>query len=189
MLPAKINVDHEVIHNTSAGNNIREAWERMTMAMSPDSHYMWLYVSVVSYGTNATIQLEHELAKLALENGDNITFKDFQINDNHRCYTFNIDYETGSNKAMLKVKETVDTVQRLLTKHNCIEVEELIALRDRLEAELNLINNREGEIDKAKQRLQKEEGLLLKSGAALSKSRKKNAKEFSRKIEEIIQSM
>ena len=85
-----------------------------------------------------------------------------------------------------EVKDTVDTVQRLLTKHQLNEVHELVGLRDRLASEINLFNNREGEIAKARLKLQEEESRLLKSGNALSKSRKKHAKEFSSNIEKII---
>ena len=83
------------------------------MAMLPDSHYMWMYVSVASFG-KAKVTLEDEIGKISLENGDTIDVKDFQIDNDHRCYTFVMDYKTGRKKSMLKIKETIDR-QMLIT--------------------------------------------------------------------------
>jgi DNA repair protein RecN (Recombination protein N) len=102
------------------------------------------------------------------------------------------DLYTRSEQIMLDplrlqdVKETVDNFQRLLTKHNCKEVSELISLRDKLQSELNLINNREGEIAKAKKNLDETHTLLLKAGKVLTKSRVSKSKSFATSIEEVI---
>ena len=87
---------------------------------------------------------------------------------------------------MQQVKQQVDAYHRLLLKHRSNGLDELINLRDQLSLELNLIDNREGEIEKAKTALQSAKSNLLAIGKELSKSRSASAKIFAQEIEKII---
>jgi DNA repair protein RecN (Recombination protein N) len=85
-----------------------------------------------------------------------------------------------------QVKGQVDTYQRLIHKHKCLDAQELITLREQYRSELNLVDNRDSEIIKAKAALKQSEEELNSIGLKLSESRKKHAVNFAKEIEEII---
>jgi DNA repair protein RecN (Recombination protein N) len=84
------------------------------------------------------------------------------------------------------VKGKVDLYNRLLQKHSANSTSELIDIREHLHHELNLIDNREGEIVEANKKLNKAEKQMLAAGDALSKSRKAIAPDLAIAIESII---
>ena len=85
-----------------------------------------------------------------------------------------------------ELKDRLDLLFRLQKKHNVLTVDELIKLRDDLDASLSQVANLDGDIQKARKSLEKTEKAMLKHAAKLTESRKLFALNFADEIEKII---
>lgn len=94
-----------------------------------------------------------------------------------------IEYDPGRAQ---QIKDQLDLLNRLEKKHNTLSVSELIALRDKLDEELQSTLNLDAEIEKAKKALDKAEKAMITAGKKLTESRRLSALNFSDEIEKII---
>lgn len=85
-----------------------------------------------------------------------------------------------------QIKDQLDLLNKLETKHSVRSVQELIALRNQLDTELQTTLNLDGEIEKAKETYAVAETKLLAAGEKLRESRRLSALNFADEIEKII---
>jgi DNA repair protein RecN (Recombination protein N) len=87
------------------------------------------------------------------------------------------------------LKSRLDELYRLQTKHRVDQVDQLISLRDQLRDELQEVDNMDEAISKAGADLEKAKKEMLKWGKILTEARKHHAIEFSKAIEQVIQTI
>ena len=84
------------------------------------------------------------------------------------------------------VKDRLDMIFRLESKHKVSSIAELIDIREKLGRQLESFQNLDNKIAKAKSTLETAESAMLKAGKALSESRKSHSGEMAKAIESII---
>ena len=84
------------------------------------------------------------------------------------------------------VKDRLDLIFRLESKHKVSSVAELIEIQEKLGRQLESFQNMDDKISKAKTRLEDAEQAMLKAGKDLSESRKNHSGEMAKAIESII---
>ena len=84
------------------------------------------------------------------------------------------------------VKDRLDLIFRLESKHKVSSVVELIEIQEKLGRQLESFQNLDDKISKAKTRLEDAEKAMLKAGKELSESRKNHSGEMAKAIESII---
>ncbi len=84
------------------------------------------------------------------------------------------------------VKDRLDLIFRLESKHKVASVAELIEIREKLGRQLESVQNLDDKIAQAKAMLDEAEKAMLEVGAKLSASRKKYSGEMAKAIEAII---
>ncbi len=87
------------------------------------------------------------------------------------------------------LKERLDLIYRLQQKHSVKTGEELIELRDELDAGLSKVANLDEEIKKASAELEKSKKSMETAGGKLSESRKLYAQNFADEIEKILKNI
>ncbi|MEQ8682287.1 MAG: DNA repair protein RecN [Cyclobacteriaceae bacterium] len=84
------------------------------------------------------------------------------------------------------VKDRLDLIFRLESKHKVSSVAELIEIRDKLGRQLESFQNLDDKIEQSKVKLEASEKAMLKAGKELSDSRKNHSSEMAKAIETII---
>ncbi len=87
------------------------------------------------------------------------------------------------------VKERIDLIFKLQQKHQVTDADELIDIKERLEADLQGVLNIDEEIKKAKSAMEKAEQEMLKTGKALTASRTKHTAPFAEAIVSLIKKL
>ena len=84
------------------------------------------------------------------------------------------------------LKETLDEVQRLLTKHRSNNISELVSLRNNLDEELQLKDNLTAVIAKAENQVNIDHKEVMRLGGILTDARKHHGLNFSESIEKVV---
>lgn len=84
------------------------------------------------------------------------------------------------------VKDRLDLIFRLESKHKVSSVAELIEIREKLGRQLESFQNLDDKIEQSKVKLEASEKAMLKAGKELSDSRKNHSSEMAKAIETII---
>ena len=84
------------------------------------------------------------------------------------------------------IKEQLDLVFQLQKKHNVLQVEELIRLRDQLKEQLSTVANLDNDIKEAQVRFETHFKLLLEKSQILSDSRKLYSMNLADEVEKVI---
>ena len=85
-----------------------------------------------------------------------------------------------------ELKDQLDLLYRLQTKHQVATVDELIGIKDQLSSQLLLTANLDDKIGKAEKNLEDSYELMMKAGEILTESRKLAGLDLSTEIEKII---
>ncbi|MCP4458587.1 MAG: DNA repair protein RecN [Cytophagales bacterium] len=85
-----------------------------------------------------------------------------------------------------RLKDQLDLLYRLQKKHTLQNVDQLVELRDELEANLTLTSNLDKEIEEAKKVMEVAEKDMLETGEILRESRQLSALDLAAEIEKII---
>ena len=88
-----------------------------------------------------------------------------------------------------ELQERMDLFNRLMMKHHVNDYDELLQLRDDLEAKVNAYENIDQEIAQAEQALQEQTRLLKTQASKLHSQRKKAAGLFSEKVTELARQL
>lgn len=88
-----------------------------------------------------------------------------------------------------EVKERIDLIFRLQQKHGMGTIDDLIQLRDELEAELQSVESLDEDMSKLQSQLAKAEGVMSKTSKALTESRRLAALDLATEIEKIIRTI
>tara|TARA_Y100001980_G_C14556900_1_gene352867 strand:- start:54305 stop:55957 length:1653 start_codon:yes stop_codon:yes gene_type:complete len=84
------------------------------------------------------------------------------------------------------VKDRLDLIFRLESKHKVSSVSELIEIREKLGRQLESFQNLDDKIEQSRAKLEESEKAMLKAGKELSDSRKNHSGEMAKAIETII---
>lgn len=87
------------------------------------------------------------------------------------------------------VKERIDLLFKLQQKHQVTDTDELIEIKEQLEAELQGVLNIDEEIAKAEKALKSAEVEMLNTGKKLTESRAKHANPFAKAIVDLIKKL
>lgn len=85
-----------------------------------------------------------------------------------------------------EIKDQLDLLYRLQTKHQVQEVSQLIELRDELAEQLKMTSNLDSQIKAAEKELEESFETMMESGELLTESRKLSAQDLAAEIEKII---
>ncbi|MBQ0029480.1 MAG: DNA repair protein RecN [Bacteroidales bacterium] len=88
-----------------------------------------------------------------------------------------------------QVNERLDLIYSLQKKHQVSSVEELIALRDKFEAQLNQINSYDEDIERLEREQKAKRDAVLKAASQISANRKKHAPELKQELELLLHSL
>ncbi len=90
---------------------------------------------------------------------------------------------------LIQLKEKLNIIYRLQQKHRVDTVEELLLIQEKLEIEVNKVENIEEIICNTKEKIEKEFSSMLEKGKKLSESRKSVFNEFIPKIEGLLSNL
>ena len=90
---------------------------------------------------------------------------------------------------MLELQERMDLLNRLMMKHHVKEFEDLIRLRDEIEAKVNAFENIDKDIEQAEKALKEQTALLKQLATKLHTQREKAAKGFSSGVTELTRQL
>ena len=90
---------------------------------------------------------------------------------------------------MLELQERMDLLNRLMMKHHVKEFEDLIRLRDEIEAKVNAFENIDKDIEQAEKALKEQTALLKQLATKLHTQREKAAKGFSSGVTELARQL
>ena len=90
---------------------------------------------------------------------------------------------------LAELQERMDLLNRLLMKHHLKDFDELIALRDELEAKVNAFENIDKEIDKAEKALKEQHGVLQQLALRLRTQRTKASKTFGENVTDLARQL
>lgn len=131
---------------------------------------------------NSVSSFSHEINDIA-KRLESVTI---EIQDIYNEVQVNQDRITHDPERIQTLKERLDLLYRLQKKHNLLDVEDLIQLRDELDRDLSQITNLDEEIANAKKVLDQSEKQMLNIGKKLTESRRLFALNFADEIEKII---
>ncbi|XOV94459.1 MAG: DNA repair protein RecN [Bacteroidota bacterium] len=84
------------------------------------------------------------------------------------------------------VKDRLDLIFRLESKHKATSITELLEIKEKLSRQLESVQNLDEKIEETKSRLEKAEKVMLDAGSKLTASRKNHSQEMAKSIEGII---
>lgn len=94
-----------------------------------------------------------------------------------------------NDERLSEVNERLDLLYKLIKKHQVVKVDELIQIRDELKVKIDQFENLDADLNKARSRAEGARSKMLKSGEALSKSRKSAVPSFEHLITEIVRDL
>jgi len=94
-----------------------------------------------------------------------------------------------NDERLSEVNERLDLLYKLIKKHQVVKVDELIQIRDELKVKIDQFENLDADLNKARSRAEAARSKMLKSGEALSKSRKSAVPSFEHLITEIVRDL
>ena len=132
---------------------------------------------------NPLTQFSGDLKELA----SRVESQYLEFQDIGREITLNLDRIEYNPERIFELKNKLDTLYRLQTKHKVNSVEELLEIQADLNKQLSLTTDLDDQITKAEEEVKITYESMMSSGEILTESRKLSALDLSAEIEKIIQ--